>query len=112
MRKRILAGVATACFTIAAFATPAAAGSDHDDWPEDCPHNAVCFWKGKSFEGPMSVRYNPGPNCDVAPDWKIGSAINNLDHEVRLYWDDDCDDLVEVLHPGEWDKRVHAHSWI
>lgn len=113
MRKRIMAGIASGFFIVAALASPAAAGGgpDHDD-PEDCPHNAVCFWEGKYFEGDMSIRWNPGPHCDKAPDGTIGSVVNNLDQKVWLYKDKHCDHLSEVVKPHKKDAKVHAHSWI
>ena len=112
MRNRIMASAAAGLFVAAALATPAAAhGKHHHDDPHDCPHNAVCFWEKPHFEGDMSVRWNPGHHCDEAPDHKIGSVVNNMHEKVRLYKDDDCDHLVEVVHGDDWDKRVHAHSW-
>lgn len=114
MLKRTLASIAAAFLIVAAMAAPAAANSDHDhdhDGPHDCPHHAVCFWEEAHFEGDMSVRWNPGPHCDEAPGHRIGSVVNNLHEKVRLYKDDDCDHLTEVVHSHDWDKRVHAHSW-
>lgn len=121
MRKRILASIAAGMFIVAAIASPAAAGWDDDDYdhygkggPHDCPDNAVCFWQEHHFEGDMSVRWNPGPHCDKAPHGgKIGSVVNNFDHrKVYLYSDKHCDDKVEVVKPGEKEKKVHARSWI
>ncbi|MCC3763560.1 peptidase inhibitor family I36 protein [Glycomyces sp. TRM65418] len=113
MRKRIMAGIASGFFIVGALASPAAAGGGHDhDDPEDCPYNAVCFWEHKHFEGDMSIRWNPGTECDKAPDGKIGSVVNNLHQDVWLYSDWDCDNVTEVVEAHSWDAKVHAHSWI
>jgi hypothetical protein len=113
MRKRIMASIAAGFFIVAALAAPAAAGDKgHHHGPHDCPHNAVCFWTDHHFKGEMSVRWNPGPNCDKAPDGFIGSVVNNTDKKIWLYKDKHCDHLVDVVKPDRKDKKVHAKSWI
>jgi hypothetical protein len=113
MRKRIMASIAAGFFIVAAMGSPAMAGNKHHHGsPHDCPHNAVCFWEDHYFKGDMSVRWNPGPHCDKAPSGHIGSVVNNLDEKVWLYKDKHCDHLTEVVKPHEWDKKVHAKSWI
>jgi hypothetical protein len=112
MRKRIMASIAAGFFIVAALGSPAAAGDKGHDGPHDCPHNAVCFWEDHYFKGDMSVRWNPGPHCDKAPDGFIGSVVNNTDKKIKLFKDKHCDHLVDVVKPDRKDKKVHAKSWI
>jgi hypothetical protein len=100
-RNRAITGVCAGLLTVTALAAPAAAAPEQSDDPENCPDGAVCFWEGPGFEGEMTVREHPGPNCDPVPGGNIGSMVNHLDRPVLLFIDEHCDEPVQIAFPFE-----------